>query len=77
MTVYDPRGLEWSIYCPLMAELFASNQIGTVPEERWRDWVDGLNGIGLFGQSAIPDQRMFSTWQEWAEQMVGIMDIGA
>jgi hypothetical protein len=58
-----------------MAELFSGNDIGTVPEEHWRDWVDGINGIGLFGQSAIPDQRMFEKWQDWAEQMVGIMSL--
>jgi hypothetical protein len=69
--------MEWDYYCQLMAELFASNEIGTVPEDRWRDWVDGINGIGLFSQSATPDHRMFETWQDWAEQMVGIMNIGA
>jgi hypothetical protein len=58
-----------------MAELFSSNDIGTVTEDKWREWVDGINGIGLFGQSAIPDHRMFDTWQDWAEQMVGIMSI--
>jgi len=77
MLVYDPRNMEWDYYCQLMAELFASNEIGTVPEDRWRDWVDGINGIGLFSQSATPDHRMFETWQDWAEQMVGIMNIGA
>ena len=77
MLVYDPRNMEWDYYCQLMAELFASNEIGTVPEERWREWVDGINGIGLFSQSATPDHRMFETWQDWAEQMVGIMNIGA
>ena len=75
MTVYDPRTMEWDFYCSLMAELFSSNDIGTVPEENWRDWVDGMNGIGLFAQSGIPDHRMFDTWQDWAEQMVGIMSI--
>ena len=75
MVVYDPRTMEWDYYCSLMAELFAGNQIGTVPEENWRDWVDGINGIGYFGQSAIPDQRMCATWQDWAEQMVGIMNL--
>lgn len=75
MVVYDPRGMEWDQYCALMAELFAGNQIGTVPEENWRDWVDGINGIGFFAQSSVPDQRMCETWQEWAELMVGIMDL--
>jgi hypothetical protein len=60
-----------------MAELFSSNDIGTVPEERWRDWVDAINGIGYFVQSGIPDQRLYATWQEWAEQMMGIMNLQA
>jgi hypothetical protein len=77
MVTYDPRNMTWDFYCSLMAELFAGNQIGTVPEENWRDWVDGINGIGYFGQSATPDQRMFDTWQEWAENMVGIMSLQA
>jgi hypothetical protein len=77
MVTYDPRNLDWDTYCKFMAELFATNSIGIVPEENWRDWVDGLNGIGAFEQSAIPDQRMCETWQDWAEQMVGIMSIGA
>ena len=67
--------MDWDQYCSLMAELFAGNQIGTVTEDKWRDWVDGLNGIGYFGESNIPDQRMCITWQEWAEQMVGIMQL--
>jgi hypothetical protein len=58
-----------------MAELFSSNDIGTVPEERWRDWVDAINGIGYFVQSGVPDQRLYATWQEWAEQMMGIMNL--
>ena len=74
-TTYDPRGMEWPQYCGLMAELFASNQIGTVPEENWRGWVDGLNGIGYFVNSGIPDQRMYGSWQEWAQALVGIMSI--
>ena len=76
MVTYDPRGMDWLQYNKLMTELFASNDVGYVDEENWRQWVDGLNGIGYFGQSAIPDQRMFSTWQDWAEQMVGIMSLG-
>jgi hypothetical protein len=75
MITYDPRGMDWSQYNKLMAELFAPNDLGYVPEDRWRDWVDGMNGIGYFVQSAIPDHRSFATWQEWAEQMVGIMQL--
>jgi hypothetical protein len=76
MVTYDPRNMEWPLYCSLMAELFSSNDIGTVPEENWRQWVDGINALGNFGQSGVPDSRGFETWQDWAEQMVGIMSIG-
>jgi len=72
---YDPRNLTWDYYCRLMEEQFAPNQLGNVPEEKWRDWVDGMNGIGYFVQSAIPDHRGFTTWQEWAAQLVGIMSL--
>jgi hypothetical protein len=67
--------MTWDQYCRLMEELFAANQLGNVPEEKWRTWVDGLNGIGYFVMSAVPDHRGFNTWQEWATQMVGIMSV--
>jgi hypothetical protein len=70
---YDPRGMTWDQYCKLTEELFAPNQLGHVPEEKWRDWVDGLNGIGYFVQSGVPDHRGFSNWQDWAKHMMGIM----
>ena len=75
MITYDPRGMTWDEYCQLMAELFAPNQIGYVAEDQWCIWVDGLNGIGYFVMSGIPDHRGFATWQEWAAQMVGIMSV--
>lgn len=75
MIAYDCRGMDWDQYCKLMAELFASNQLGYVPEDRWRDWVDGLNGIGYFVQSGVPDHRGYSDWRDWANAMTGIMNI--
>lgn len=75
MVTYDPRGMTWDNYCALMDELFGSQDLGTVPEEHWRDWVDALNGIGFFTQSATPSQQSFATWQEWAAEMVGIMSV--
>lgn len=75
MIAYDPRDMSWDKYCSLMAELFAGNQLGTVPEERWRDWVDGMNGIGYFVQSGMPDHRPYEHWQEWAKAVTGIMSI--
>ncbi len=77
MVCYDPRGMDWPQYCALMTELFsASGLTKPVDEAHWREWVDALNGIGYFVNSGIPDHRNFSTWQEWASQMVGIMSIG-
>ena len=77
MVTYDPRGMEWTQYCPLMSELFAAQELGTVPEERWREWVDGMTGIGYFVNSGVPDSRGFDSWQDWAQRLVGIMDIRA
>jgi len=76
MVVFDPRGHTWDSWCRRMAEQFASNQLGTVPEDKWREWADGVSGIGYFGNSAVPDSRGFLTWQSWAQQLVGIMTIG-
>lgn len=75
MICYDPRGMSWDQYCRLMEELFAPQQIGHVDESNWRIWVDGINGIGYFGQSGVPDHRGFAKWQDWAKAMVGIMNI--
>ena len=73
--VLDPRNLTWDEWCPRMAELFASNQLGTAPEEKWRDWADGVVGIGYFTQSGVADQRVFETWQDWAFALTNAMTI--
>lgn len=75
-TTYDPRDLTWDLWCACMADLFAAQQLGTVPEERWRDWANGMQGIGYFVNSGVPDARNFDNWQDWAQRLVGIMDIG-
>lgn len=75
MVTYDPRGMTWDYWCKLMSELFASQQLGTVPEDRWKDWACGIQGIGFFVNSGVPDPRLFDDWKVWAEQMVGIMSI--
>jgi hypothetical protein len=75
MIIYDPRGMTWDQYNKLMEELFAGQQLGHVDETNWRQFADGMNGIGYFVQSGIPDHRACATWQEWAQMMVGIMSI--
>lgn len=75
MVTYDPRGMSWDSWCSFMNELFASQQLGTMPEERWQEWGTAVAGIGYFGNSAVPDTRGFNNWQDWAQQFVGIMSI--
>lgn len=77
MVAYDPRGMTWDEYCKLMNELFATRQLSVVPEENWKDWVNAFSVFGGLEQSGIPDARTFDNWQEWAEQAVGILNVGA
>ena len=76
MISYDPRFMTWDQWCPLMAELFAAQSLGTLPEERWQDWAAGMTGIGFFTESGIPDARGFADWKDWATQLCGIVSIG-
>jgi hypothetical protein len=75
MVTYDSRGMTWDQWNKLTEELFAQQQLGNVPEERWRDWVDGLIGVGYFQNSGVADHRGFNTWQEWADHFLGTMSI--
>ena len=75
MTAYDPRNMTWDEWCKLTEDQFAQQQLGNVPEARWKEWVDGLAGIGNFMNSGVPDSRGFERWQDWAEQFVGIMSV--
>jgi hypothetical protein len=75
MITYDPRYMKWDQWCALMAELFAPQQLGTLPEDKWVDWAAGMNGIGYFMESGVPDPRAFKTWQDWAAALCGILSI--
>jgi hypothetical protein len=75
MITIDPRNLGWGDYCARMAEQFAPQQLGTTDETNWRAWADGVQGIGYFTSSGIPDQRNFNSWQDWAQTLCGIMSI--
>jgi len=70
---YDPRNMTWDNWCALNAEQFATNQLGTISEERWHEWVDAVSGIGYFSMSGVPDSRLFETWQDWAFAFNNIM----
>jgi hypothetical protein len=58
-----------------MAELFAIQELGTLPEVQWKEWGDAMAGIGYFMNSGVPDTRAFERWEDWAASLVGIMDI--
>lgn len=73
-TTYDPRNMTWDQWCALTAEQFSAQQLGTLPEERWKEWVDGMSGIGYFMSFGMPDSRGFETWQDWAQQVMGIVN---
>ena len=75
MIIPMPSDNTWDVWCQRMAELFATQQLGTVPEENWRDWACGMQGIGYFVQNGVPDPRGFDTWQDWGERIVGIMNL--
>ena len=36
MVTYDKRGMSWDQWCKLTSEQFASQSLGTLPEERWK-----------------------------------------
>jgi len=75
MIIPRPTGLTWDVWCERMAELFSNQQLGTVPEANWKDWANGIQGIGYFVQNGVPDARFHDNWQDWAEQVVGAMNI--
>jgi hypothetical protein len=75
LTTYDPRGQTWDSWCALMSELFAAQQLGTLPEDRWQEWGNAMAGIGYFMSSGVPDTRTFERWEDWAVSLIGIMDI--
>ena len=73
MVAQDPRDLTWDRWCAKMADQYAAQQLGTVPEEQWRDWGAAFAGLGRFTKSSVPDPRGFATWQAWAEILPGIV----
>ena len=54
-----------------MEEQFAPNQLGHVTEDKWRQWVDGMNGIGYFVQWAYLITEGITTGEsgqkQWSE----------
>ena len=77
MISYDPRGHTWDSWCKIMAELFAKQNLSVVPEDNWREWADRLSQYGYFGSQGMPRQGGFTTWQDWAAALSGVLVIKA
>lgn len=73
MVTYDPRNMTWDQWSSLMAELFAVQNLGIVPEEQWKDWADAMSAFGSFQSSGVGDSRGFEKWQDWAYHLIGTM----
>jgi len=75
MVTYDPRGMTWDQWNALTSELFAQQELGIVPEDRWREFADGIIGVGFFQNSGVADSRGFENWQDWAYHLLGTMSV--
>jgi hypothetical protein len=40
------------------------------PTTTWQGWAAGLNGIGLFMNSQVPDPYGYDSWDKWALDLV-------
>jgi len=76
MVTYDPRYMEWDEWCPLMSELFASQQLGITTEEQWQEWADGMAVFFFQAEDGIRDSKGFENWRDWASTLVGIVNVG-
>jgi hypothetical protein len=58
-----------------MCELFAAQQLSPAPEDEWRSWANNVSGINIFSRNGIPSADGFDAWQDWAQALVGIMNV--
>jgi len=69
--IYDPRGHTFDSWASLMCELYAAQQLEIPnPLTNWKEWGNGLKGIDVFTNEAIPSTDAFEDWQLWAQAVV-------
>jgi hypothetical protein len=58
-----------------MCELYAAQQL-EIPNQltNWKSWGNGLKGIDVFTNEAIPATDNFNDWQEWAQELVNAVN---
>jgi hypothetical protein len=71
MVIYDPRYMSWDAWASLLVEAYGSQQL-TIPtnEAEWKEWADGLRGIDIFANDAVPSADGFDDWRDWAFALV-------
>jgi hypothetical protein len=69
--IYDPRGHSFDSWASLMCELYAVQQLEIpTPFTDWKLWGNGIKGIDVFVNEAIPSTEAFDDWQLWAQALV-------
>jgi hypothetical protein len=73
--VYDPRYHTFESWACLMGELYAAQQL-EIPDSRtdWKLWAEGLVGIGVFNNQAVPLPANYKNWEDWAFALLGSMN---
>jgi hypothetical protein len=58
-----------------MCELYAAQQLEIpTPTTDWKLWGNGLKGIDVFTNEAIPSTDAFESWDSWAQAMVSAVN---
>ena len=73
--IYDPRNHTFESWAALMCEAYAGQQL-EIPDAQtdWRGWADGICGIDIFVNEAIPRQDIYTDWSDWAAALVNAVN---
>lgn len=73
--VYDPRFHTFESWAALMVEQYAGQQLEIPnPQTDWKLWGDGLKGIDVFANEAIPRTENFDDWSDWAAALLAAIN---
>lgn len=73
MIVAQSAGLTWDRWMYLFMELFSSQNVIVLPEKDWRTFVNNVVSIPELSGYNIPESQGFSTWQQWADYVSGVI----
>jgi hypothetical protein len=73
--IYDPRGHTFESWSTLIVEAYAEQQLQmNVPEANWQEWGLGLMNVAIFNNGSIPSPYAYSNWNDWAEEVVNVVN---